>query len=53
MVQRALGAVEARVLAFNEARDEFTRSYLAQWMQMRCGSVSQTACLARRNGTDF
>ena len=53
MVQRALGAVEARVLAFDEARDEFTRSYVAQLLQLTRGNVSQAARLARRNRTDF
>lgn len=53
MVQRALGSAEARVPAFDEARDEFTRSYLTQLLQLTRGNVSQAARLARRNRTDF
>lgn len=53
MVQRALGSSETRVPAFDEARDEFTRSYLTQLLQLTRGNVSQAARLARRNRTDF
>jgi two-component system, NtrC family, response regulator GlrR len=52
-IQRALGSPEARVSAFDEARDEFTRSYLTQLLQLTKGNVSQAARLARRNRTDF
>ncbi|TLY86013.1 MAG: two-component system response regulator GlrR, partial [Gammaproteobacteria bacterium] len=34
-------------------RDEFTRSYLSQILQITGGNVSQAARLARRNRTDF
>jgi len=43
----------ARVLAFDDARDECTRSYLARLLQLKCGNVNQTVRLARRNRTDF
>jgi hypothetical protein len=52
MVQRTLGAVGARVLAFDEARNEFTRSYVAQLQQLARDNVSQAARLARCNRTD-
>ena len=39
--------------SFDEARDEFTRSYLSQILQITGGNVSQAARLAKRNRTDF
>jgi len=39
--------------SFDEARDEFTRSYLIQCLQIAQGNVSQAARLAKRNRTDF
>ena len=42
-----------RLPSFDEARDEFTRSYLSQILQITGGNVSQAARLARRNRTDF
>jgi two-component system response regulator GlrR len=39
--------------SFDEARDEFTRSYLVQLLQITEGNVSQAARLAKRNRTDF
>jgi len=39
--------------SFDEARDEFTRRYLAQLLQITEGNVSQAARLAKRNRTDF
>lgn len=53
LVQQALGGVAARVPSFDEARDEFTRNYLAQLMQLTRGNVTQAARLAGRNRTDF
>jgi two-component system response regulator GlrR len=38
---------------FDEARDEFTRRYLVQLLQISEGNVSQAARLAKRNRTDF
>ena len=35
------------------ARDEFTRSYLSQILQITGGNVSQAARHAKRNRTDF
>lgn len=39
--------------SFSEARDEFTRNYLAQLLTMTAGNVSAAARLAQRNRTDF
>jgi two-component system response regulator GlrR len=52
LVQQAMGA-STRVPSFDEARDEFTRSYLVQLLKVTRGNVSQAARLARRNRTDF
>ena len=38
---------------FDEARDEFTRGYLVQLLQITQGNVSQAARMAKRNRTDF
>jgi two-component system, NtrC family, response regulator GlrR len=51
-VQQAQGQV-TQLPGFDEARDEFTRSYLVQLMQVTQGNVSQAARLAKRNRTDF
>lgn len=54
LVQQSLGGGgAARVSTFDEARDEFTRSYLAQLLQITRGNVTQAAKLAGRNRTDF
>ena len=52
LVQQAMGA-STRVPSFDEARDEFTRSYLVQLLKVTRGNVSQAARLAKRNRTDF
>lgn len=54
LVQQALGGGgAARVSTFDDARDEFTRTYLAQLLQITRGNVTQAAKLAGRNRTDF
>lgn len=54
IVQQALGGgAAARMPTFDEARDEFTRSYLVQLLQITRGNVTQSAKLAGRNRTDF
>lgn len=54
LVQQALGGgAAARVPTFDEARDEFTRGYLTQLLQITRGNVTQAARLAGRNRTDF
>lgn len=52
LVQGALGSA-SRVPSFDEARDEFTRSYLEQLLRVTRGNVTQAARLAKRNRTDF
>ena len=52
-MQQSLGGSPGRLPSFDEARDEFTRSYLSQILQITGGNVSQAARLARRNRTDF
>jgi two-component system response regulator GlrR len=53
LVEAAVGGVAGRLASFDEARDEFTRNYLVQILQITAGNVSQAARLARRNRTDF
>lgn len=53
LVQKALGQDPAAMPSFNEARDEFTRNYLIQLMQITQGNVTQAARLAKRNRTDL
>jgi two-component system, NtrC family, response regulator GlrR len=53
LVQQAIGGAPGRLPSFDEARDEFTRGYLSQILQITGGNVSQAARLARRNRTDF
>lgn len=53
LAQQSLGGSSGRLPSFDEARDEFTRSYLSQILQITGGNVSQAARLARRNRTDF
>ena len=51
-VQEAQGQT-SQLPSFDEARDEFTRNYLVQLLQVTQGNVSQAARLAKRNRTDF
>jgi two-component system response regulator GlrR len=53
LVQQSLGGNPVRLPSFDEARDEFTRNYLSQILQIATGNVSQAARLAKRNRTDF
>ena len=53
LVQQSLGGSPGRLPSFDEARDEFTRSYLSSILQITGGNVSQAARLAKRNRTDF
>ena len=53
LVQQTLGDSHAKLPSFDEARDEFTRSYLSSILQITGGNVSQAARLAKRNRTDF
>lgn len=53
MVKTALGDHSGKLPSFADARDEFTRNYLSQILQITAGNVSQAARLAKRNRTDF
>ena len=53
LVQQALGEHAGKLMSFSDARDEFTRNYLSQILQITMGNVSQAARLAKRNRTDF
>jgi len=53
LVQQSLGGTSGSLPSFDEARDEFTRSYLSQILQITGGNVTQAARLAKRNRTDF
>ena len=53
LVQQSLGEHAGKLLSFTDARDEFTRNYLSQILQITMGNVSQAARLAKRNRTDF
>ncbi|HVC01623.1 MAG TPA: sigma 54-interacting transcriptional regulator [Steroidobacteraceae bacterium] len=53
LVQQSLGSGSVRLPSFDQARDEFTRNYLSQILQITTGNVSQAARLAKRNRTDF
>jgi two-component system, NtrC family, response regulator GlrR len=53
LVQQSLGGAANRLTSFDDARDEFTRGYLSQILQITGGNVSQAARLAKRNRTDF
>ncbi len=52
-VRSAIGEQAQALPSFTEARDEFTRNYLSQLLQITGGNVSQAARLAKRNRTDF
>lgn len=53
IAERAVGASTLGLPSFDDARDEFTRNYLVQILQITGGNVSQAARLAKRNRTDF
>jgi two-component system response regulator GlrR len=53
LVKQSLGEHAGKLLSFTDARDEFTRNYLSQILQITTGNVSQAARLAKRNRTDF
>jgi two-component system response regulator GlrR len=53
LAQSSLGEHAGKLASFSEARDEFTRNYLSQILQITTGNVSQAARLAKRNRTDF
>lgn len=53
-VRSALGDLAPeRMPSYDEAREEFTRSYLIQLLRITNGSVTRAARLAKRNRTDL
>jgi two-component system response regulator GlrR len=53
-VSSALGNLAgANMPSYDDARDEFTRSYLIQLLRITGGSVTRAARLAKRNRTDM
>ena len=53
LVRTSLGEHAGKLASYADARDEFTRNYLSQILQITMGNVSQAARLAKRNRTDF
>ena len=53
MVRQSLGESGQGLATFDEARNEFTRLYLRQVMELADGNITRAARLAGRNRTDF
>ncbi len=53
LVEKAFGGASGKLPSFAQARDEFTRNYLVQLLQITAGNISQAAKLAERNRTEF
>ena len=52
-VQRTLGEHSPSLPAYDEARDQFSRDFLADNLQRAGGNVTKAARLAKRSRTDF
>ncbi|HTV95481.1 MAG TPA: sigma 54-interacting transcriptional regulator [Steroidobacteraceae bacterium] len=52
-VQRSLSEDPAKMPTLDEAREKFSRDYLAVNLQLTAGNVTQAARLAKRSRTDF
>jgi two-component system response regulator GlrR len=52
-VQQSLGGESGKIPTYNEARDQFSRDYLAENLQRTAGNVTKAARLAKRSRTDF
>jgi two-component system response regulator GlrR len=53
LVRRSLGETGGGLPSFDEARAEFTRTYLRQVLELSGGNISRAARLAGRNRTDL
>jgi two-component system response regulator GlrR len=53
LVQQSLGGEPPKIPTYDEARDSFSREYLAQNLRRTAGNVAQAARLAKRSRTDF
>jgi two-component system response regulator GlrR len=52
-VEKSLGADPTKIPSYDEAREKFSRDYLAENLQRTAGNVTQAARLAKRTRTDF
>jgi two-component system response regulator GlrR len=52
-VEQSLGGDSAKIPTYDEAREKFSRDYLAENLQRTGGNVAQAARLAKRSRTDF
>jgi two-component system, NtrC family, response regulator GlrR len=52
-VEKSLGGDPTMIPSYDEARDKFSRDYLADNLQRTAGNVTQAARLAKRTRTDF
>ncbi len=52
-VPKPLSSDPTKIPGYNEARDKFSRDYLADNLQRTAGNVTQAARLAKRSRTDF
>jgi two-component system, NtrC family, response regulator GlrR len=53
IVEQSLGEDSAKIPTYDEAREKFSRDYLAENLQRTAGNVAQAARLAKRSRTDF
>ena len=53
VVEQSLGEDSAKIPTYDEAREKFSRDYLAENLQRTAGNVAQAARLAKRSRTDF
>jgi two-component system, NtrC family, response regulator GlrR len=53
LVQQSLGDESGKIPTYDEARDSFSREYLAQNLRRTSGNFPQAARLAKRSRTDF
>jgi len=53
LVRRSLGETGGGLPSFDEARADFTRTYLRQLLELAGGNISRAARLAGRNRTDL
>jgi two-component system response regulator GlrR len=52
-VEKSLGGEPTKIPSYDEAREKFSRDYLAENLQRTAGNVTQAARLAKRTRTDF
>ncbi len=53
LVRNCLGGQSSSMSSYDQARTEFTRSYLRQLLELSAGNISRAARLAGRNRTDL